>query len=87
MPVDDEHLKERVMPYALAHQTQNGSDGDIVIHYTATGEVRKATPNAKVLANHTAKIDALLEAMQAGRWEPTFGPHCDTCPFNLICPV
>lgn len=71
MPGDDDHLNERVMLYALAHQTQHGGEGEIAIHYTATGEVRQATPNAKVLANHTAKIDALLAAMQAGQWDPT----------------
>jgi DNA helicase-2/ATP-dependent DNA helicase PcrA len=84
---DDDRRKERVMLYALAHRTLHDADGEVAIHYTATGEIRRATPDPKVLARHTAKIDALLEAMQAGHWSPTFGPHCDTCPFNLICPV
>jgi DNA helicase-2/ATP-dependent DNA helicase PcrA len=86
-PGDEDHQKERVMLYALAQQEQTGSDGEITIHYMATGDLRPATPNPKVLARHTAKIDALLEAMQAGQWEPTFGPQCNACPFNLICPV
>lgn len=85
-PGDDDHLSERVMLYALAQQAR-GVGGEITIHYTTSGERRGAAPSPKVLGNHTAKIDALLEQMQAGRWEPTFGPHCDTCPFNLICPV
>jgi ATP-dependent DNA helicase UvrD/PcrA len=86
-PGEKDHLKERVMLYALAYQAQHGADGKIAIHYTATGAIPNVTPDPKVLKNHTAKIDAMLAAMQAGHWEPTFGPHCDTCPFNLICPV
>lgn len=87
MPGDDDHLSERVMLYTLAQQQAHGAIGEVAIGYTATGELRVATPKEKVLANHTAKIDRLLEAMQARQWEPSFGPQCDTCPFNLICPV
>lgn len=86
-PGENDHLSERVMLYALAQQTRPELDAEIAIHYTSTGEFRPARPNPKVLANHVQKIDALLEQMRSGRWEPTFGPHCDTCPFNLICPV
>lgn len=86
-PGEGDHLSERVMLYALAQRALRGSEGEIAIHYTATGELRAARPSPKVLGSHTAKIDALLEQMRAGRWEPAFGPHCDTCPFNLICPV
>ncbi|PDV97159.1 UvrD-helicase domain-containing protein [Candidatus Chloroploca asiatica] len=86
-PGDDDHLSERVMLYALAHQEIHGTPGEIAITYTATGDLRLATPKDKVLANHSAKIDNLLEEMRARRWEPSFGPHCATCPFNLICPV
>lgn len=87
LPGEDDHLSERVMLYALAHQELHGAPGEIAIYYTATGDLRPATPKDKVLANHSAKIDTLLEEMRARRWEPSFGPHCDTCPFNLICPV
>jgi DNA helicase-2/ATP-dependent DNA helicase PcrA len=86
-PGGDDHLRERVMLYALAQQTEGKRDADVAIHYTTSGELRPALPSPTVLGNHTAKIDALLEHMAAGRWEPSFGPHCDTCPFNLICPV
>lgn len=86
-PGDDDHLSERVMLYALAHQELHGTSGEIAIYYTATGELRTVTPKDKVLANHSVKIDGLLEAMQAKYWEPSFGSHCNACPFNLICPV
>ncbi|GIW03113.1 UvrD-helicase domain-containing protein [Roseiflexus sp.] len=87
MPRNDDHLAERVMLYALARQETPDPPDEIVIAYTGTGDVRRATPRAQVLANHTEKIDRLLEAMRARHWEPLFGPQCDTCPFNLICPV
>lgn len=87
LPGEEDHLSERVILYALAHQELHGAPGEIAIYYTATGELRPATPKDRVLANHSAKIDSLLEEMRARRWEPSFGPHCDTCPFNLICPV
>ncbi|MDW8214181.1 MAG: UvrD-helicase domain-containing protein [Roseiflexaceae bacterium] len=87
MPRSDDHLEERVMLYALARQEMPNPPDEIVIAYTGTGEMRRVTPQERVLANHTAKIDRLLEAMRARRWEPSFGPQCDACPFNLICPV
>jgi DNA helicase-2/ATP-dependent DNA helicase PcrA len=87
MPRSDDHLSERVMLYALARQATPHPSDEIVIAYTGTGETRSAMPPERVLANHTAKIDRLLEAMRERRWEPSFGPQCDACPFNLICPV
>ncbi|MCS6841485.1 MAG: UvrD-helicase domain-containing protein [Roseiflexus sp.] len=87
MPRSDDHLAERVMLYALArHETADPPD-EIAIAYTGTGETRHVTPSEKVLANHATKIDRLLESMRARRWAPSFGPQCDACPFNLICPV
>ncbi len=87
MPRSDDHLAERVMLYALARQETAHPPDEIVIAYTGTGDMRPAMPSERVLANHTEKIDRLLEAMRARRWEPSFGPQCDSCPFNLICPV
>lgn len=87
MPRSDDHLAERVMLYALARQETARPPDEIIIAYTGTGDMRPATPRERVLANHTEKIDHLLEAMRARRWEPSFGPQCDSCPFNLICPV
>lgn len=86
-PRSDDHLAERVMLYALARRETPHPPDEIVVAYTGTGDVRPATPRERVLANHTEKIDRLLEAMRARRWEPSFGPQCDSCPFNLICPV
>ncbi len=87
VPRSDDHLSERVILYALARQETPHPPDEIVIAYTGTGDVRPATPREQVLANHTEKIDRLLEAMRARRWEPSFGSQCDSCPFNLICPV
>lgn len=83
---DKDHLSTRIMLYALAAEaTQH--NGEIVIQYTATGETHLATPRTDVLKRHVTKIDELLEGIAAGRWEPKYGDYCDTCPFNLICPV
>jgi DNA helicase-2/ATP-dependent DNA helicase PcrA len=87
MPHSDDHLSERVMLYALARRETPHPPDEIVIAYTGTGDVRPATPREQVLARHTEKIDRLLEAMRARNWAPSFGPQCDSCPFNLICPV
>lgn len=83
----NDHLSSRVMLYALAYQQQHGRPGEIQLHYTATGETRDAWPEPDVLKRHAATIDGHLASMAAGQWPIQPGPHCDTCPFNLICPV
>lgn len=84
---EGDHLKERVMLYALAHQSQHATPGTIAIHYSAENDVRSATPAATVLTRHTAKLDAFLGDIQAREWPLSEGQHCRSCPFNLICPV
>lgn len=86
-PRGDDHLSERMILYALARQEARHPPDELAIAFTGTGETVPVTHSERVLANHTAKIDRLLEAMREQRWEPSFGPQCDTCPFNLICPV
>ncbi len=83
---DNDHLNLQIMLYALAARDQ-GVDGEIMLHYTATGTMKRATPRPDVLTNHTAEIDDLLAGIQAGHWEPRPGPACATCAFNLICPA
>ncbi|HEX6291272.1 MAG TPA: UvrD-helicase domain-containing protein [Herpetosiphonaceae bacterium] len=83
---DKDHLSTRVMVYALAAEAAH-DDGGIMIQYTATGDMHPVKPRADVLKRHSARIDELLEGIAAGRWEPNYGEHCDTCPFNVICPV
>jgi DNA helicase-2/ATP-dependent DNA helicase PcrA len=80
----EDHLSTRIMLYPLAAAANSG---EIAIHYTATNETLKAAPKGDVLERHTARIDALLAGISGGHWEPKPGPQCDTCPFNLICPV
>lgn len=87
MPRSDDHLAERVMLYALARRETPHPPDEIAIAYTGNGETRRVTPTERALANHAAKIDRLLEDMGAHRWAPSFGPQCNACPFNLICPV
>lgn len=82
----DDHLDTRVMLYALAAQ-EHAPNAELAIRYTATGETRTVTHRKDTVQNHTTKIDALLGAIAAGRWEPNYGEQCATCPFNLICPV
>jgi DNA helicase-2/ATP-dependent DNA helicase PcrA len=86
-PRGDDHLSERMILYALARQEVGHPPDELAIAFTGTGETVRVTHSERVLANHTAKIDRLLEAMREQHWEPSFGPQCDTCPFNLICPV
>jgi DNA helicase-2/ATP-dependent DNA helicase PcrA len=86
-PRGDDHLSERMILYALARQEVGHPPDELAIAFTGTGETVRVTHSERVLANHTAKIDRLLEAMHERRWEPSFGPQCDACPFNLICPV
>jgi hypothetical protein len=70
---DNDRLSERIMLYALAYQETHGQEGDIVIQYTATGSTRGATPQKKVLENHTKTIDILLAGIAAGAWAPKVG--------------
>jgi DNA helicase-2/ATP-dependent DNA helicase PcrA len=86
-PRGDDHLSERMILYALARQEVGHPPDELAIAFTGTGETVRVTHSERVLSNHTAKIDRLLEAMREQRWEPSFGPQCDACPFNLICPV
>ncbi len=83
----DDHLSTRIMLYALAAAGGEQQCGEIAIHYTATGETHGARPKTDVLERHTARIDGLLAGIANGRWDPNTGPQCETCPFNLICPV
>lgn len=82
----DDHLDMRVMLYALAAQ-EHAPNAELAIRYTATGETRTVTHRKDTVKNHTTKIDALLGAIAAGRWEPNYGEQCASCPFNLICPI
>lgn len=84
---DGDHLSIPIMLYALTYLQEHGALDEIVIHYSATGARRAATPTPEVLATHTAAIDRLLTGIQAGDWTPSVGQQCMTCPFNLICPV
>ncbi|MGQ9828536.1 MAG: UvrD-helicase domain-containing protein [Roseiflexus sp.] len=86
-PRGNDHLSERMILYALARQEVHRPPDELAIAFTGTGETLPVRHLERVLANHTTKIDRLLEAMHERRWEPSFGPQCDTCPFNLICPV
>ncbi len=83
---NDDHLSTRIMLYTLAAQA-HAPGATLAIQYTATGETRVIEHRKTVLENHTARIDAVLEGIAVGRWEPTYEDHCKTCPFNLICPV
>lgn len=83
---DKDHLNLQIMLYALAARDL-AVNGEIALHYTATGAVVRATPRPNVLVNHTAEIDDLLVGIWAGQWEPRPGPACATCAFNLICPA
>ena len=74
------------MLYTLAAQTHH-PNAALAIHYTATGETRAVNHRKDTLKNHTEKIDAALVGIAAGDWAPSYGDNCDTCPFNLICPI
>lgn len=82
----DDHLSTRIMLYAFAAHTHH-PDASLAIHYTATNETRTIEHRKGTIDNHMAKIDALLAGIAAESWEPNYGEQCDTCPFNLICPV
>jgi DNA helicase-2/ATP-dependent DNA helicase PcrA len=85
-PGKDDHLSTRIMLYTLAAQTHH-PNATLAIHYTATNATRSVEQRKSTLENHTAKIDATLAGIAAQSWEPNYGEQCDTCPFNLICPV
>jgi DNA helicase-2/ATP-dependent DNA helicase PcrA len=85
-PGKDDHLSTRIMLYTLAAQTHH-PNATLAIQYTSTDETHLVEHRKHTLENHTAKIDATLAGIAAESWEPKYGEHCTTCPFNLICPV
>lgn len=85
-PGTKDHLSTRIMLYTLAAQTHHPG-ATVAIHYTATNETRMIMHRTSTLENHTTEIDDVLCGITAGSWEPKPGEQCDTCPFNLICPV
>lgn len=82
----EDHLSKRIILYALAAQAHH-PEARIAIHYTATNGTLPVDNRKDVLDRHTEKIDGILAGIAAESWEPHFGDQCDTCPFNLICPV
>lgn len=85
-PGKDDHLSTRIVLYALAAQAHH-PNASLAIHYPALNETRLVEHRKGTLENHIAKIDAMLAGIGAQSWQPNYGDQCDTCPFNLICPV
>ncbi len=83
---DKDHLSTRIMLYSLAAQTRH-PDASLAIHYTALDRTQVIEHRTGVLEGHTKEIDAVLAGIAAQFWPPKFGDECQTCPFNLICPV
>jgi DNA helicase-2/ATP-dependent DNA helicase PcrA len=53
--------------YAPARQEVGHPPDELAIAFTGTGETVRVTHPERVLANHTANIDRLLEAMHERR--------------------
>ncbi|GAC1549924.1 MAG: hypothetical protein NVS2B7_25960 [Herpetosiphon sp.] len=87
LPTPNDHLSDRIMLYALAHEQAHGTTGAIAIHYSSTGQTVPITVSPGVLANHTTKIDTLVAGIAVAEWPTKPGPQCTTCAFNLICPL
>jgi hypothetical protein len=84
---DDDHLKTRVLLYALAYEALYDTAPNVAIHYSATGRQLPVTPRADVLERRQAKIESLLAGISDAEWQPNRGHHCATCSYNLICPL
>lgn len=86
-PSDGDHLKTRIILYALAYEAAYASAANLAIRYTATGQEEPVVHRPATLKDHTGDVDAMLRGINAGHWEVKPSADCATCPFNLICPV
>ncbi len=82
----DDH---RLALFVAAHnQRHEGEPFDVRLWYPLHGSDESAVPTARVIANRTAKMEALASAIGAGRYIPKPSPYrCSVCPFAFICPA
>ncbi|MFD3162752.1 UvrD-helicase domain-containing protein [Herpetosiphon sp. NSE202] len=84
---DDDHLKLRLVMYALAYEAVYHQKPRIQIYYTATGVMAPVNHQQRTLDDRREKVATYMRGIAAGDWRPNQGHACQSCAFTMICPI
>ncbi len=58
---------------------------ELTFYYLQNNETITVSKNLEDITNTREELVAQVHKIQEGNYEPRVGPHCDFCPFRLIC--